>query len=228
MSFIGSGNGSPTRPIPIDVHRRRATSDSDSSDGSSCSPTTPYSNGAAFPTPATGYPPRVAPISPSTSPILSYFLGQTSPKAPTNSLPFRRNFGAPAIDEDDEALMPPTKHARRSSSAWAGSERFVQPPTPTAAPVQHERATGMLRRLSLGGAMARPQIPQFKNAPAGEGIRRSGTPPTLPPTPTPATVNGTPRKARRSNTMAAGTQRPKRAPSPMGERILTGHFDSFH
>ena len=104
----------------------------------------------------------------------------------------------------------------------------------------------MLRRLSLGGAMARvssvlgcapilassslppfslalqPQIPQFnKNAFAGEEIKRRPTPPTLPSTPTP-------RKARRSNTMGAGTQRPKRAPSPMGERILTGHFDSFH
>lgn len=58
--------------------------------------------------------------------------------------------------------MPPgTKHARRASTAWtAGSERFTQTaaaPT-TATPQQHERATGVLRRLSLGGAMARVSI----------------------------------------------------------------------
>ncbi|KAH9915100.1 uncharacterized protein B0H18DRAFT_1087632 [Fomitopsis serialis] len=224
MSFT-NGNGSPTKPIPIDAHRRRSASDSESSE-SSCSPTTPYSSGASFPTPATGNP-RVAPVSPSTSPILSYFFGQTSPKAPANSLPFRRNFGPPAIDEDDEAPaspQSPTKHARRASTAWAGSERFAQPPAAT--PEQHDRATGVLRRLSLGGAMARPQIPQFKNATSGEGMQRSATPPTLSSTPTP--MNGTPRKTRRSNTINPGTQRPKRAPSPMGERILTGHFDSFH
>ncbi|TFY64351.1 hypothetical protein EVJ58_g2684 [Rhodofomes roseus] len=227
MSPFANGNGSPTKPIPIDAHRRRSASDSESSE-SSCSPTTPT---APFPTPATGYP-RVAPVSPSTSPILSYFFSQTSPKSPTTSLPFRRNFGPPAIDEDDETPVPPqttTKHARRASTAWAGSERFVQTPAqaPAPTPDQHERATGVLRRLSLGGAMVR--IPQFKNAKTGEGagIQRSATPPTLPSTPPPG-MNGTPRKTRRSNTMSAGTQRPKRAPSPMGERILTGHFDSFH
>ncbi|KAI0733573.1 hypothetical protein C8Q72DRAFT_598172 [Fomitopsis betulina] len=215
---------SPTRPIPIDAHRRRAASDSDSSD-SSCSPTTPHSTNAPLPLPPTAYP-RIATVSPSTSPILSYFLGQGPPKVPANTLPFRRNFGAPVIDEDDEAPMSPvTKHGRRASAAaWTGSERFAQTAN-TAMPEQHERATGMLRRLSLGGAMARPQIPQFnRNAIAGEEIKRRSTPPTLPPTPT----TPTPRKSRRSNTMASGTQRPKRAPSPMGERILTGHFDSFH
>jgi hypothetical protein len=36
------------------------------------------------------------------------------------------------------------------------------------------------------------------------------------------------RKTRRANTLAPGTPRPKRAPSPMGERILTGHFDGFN
>lgn len=54
--------------------------------------------------------------------------------------------------------MPPvTKHARRASTAWTGNDRFTQAtaPTNTTTPEQHERATGMLRRLSLGGAMAR-------------------------------------------------------------------------
>ena len=36
------------------------------------------------------------------------------------------------------------------------------------------------------------------------------------------------RKTRRANTLAPGTARPRRAPSPMGERILTGHFDGFN
>lgn len=35
------------------------------------------------------------------------------------------------------------------------------------------------------------------------------------------------RKARRSATVTEHT-RPRRAPSPMGERILKGHFDGFN
>lgn len=127
-----------------------------------------------------------------------------------------------------------------------------QPTSASAFPEEHQgRAAGLLRRLSLGGALGRvctssdhvtdlvahtlaasqPQLPVVPKAPS---------PPTTPmaghPLERTATVSGvaqphvspSPRKARRSNTLAPGTARPPRAPSPMGERILKGHFDGFN
>lgn len=100
MAPVGNSNTSPSQPIPIEGHhgRRRSESVSESSE-SSASPTTPYSMGTPFPTPATGYPPRIASLTPS-SPILSYFLSQPSPtaKSPTNTFPMRRNLGPPVIE----------------------------------------------------------------------------------------------------------------------------------
>ncbi|KAF7795268.1 hypothetical protein EIP86_006421 [Pleurotus ostreatoroseus] len=150
-------------------------------------------------------------------------------------------------DSESDAPTPlpsPTAHARRASVAWAGGDRFAQQtPTqpPPAVPDQTDRAAGLLRRLSLGGSAlrvshsdchrvsctmtndrgARPQppVPQIKTQPAPAGAR---TPPGTP------TAERVPRKTRRANTLAPGTARPKRAPSPMGERILTGHFDGFN
>ncbi|CCL99296.1 uncharacterized protein FIBRA_01312 [Fibroporia radiculosa] len=229
MAPVNNSNNQPTLPIPIEGHhgRRRSNSSSDDSDSSN-SPTTPLSSATPFPTPAAGLPPRVAPISPSASPILSYFLNQPSPKSPTNTFPFRRNFGPPVIEDDEPESAPASnKHARRASNAWSGSERFTQPPTVPAPGGQQERAVGIMRRLSLGGALARPQIPNFKPT-GGQDDRpqaqRSATPPGRS---TPSA--DTPRKARRANTLAPGTARPPhRAPSPMGERILKGHFDGFN
>ncbi|KAI0707214.1 hypothetical protein C8Q76DRAFT_770899 [Earliella scabrosa] len=208
-------------PIPIEG-RRRSESVSDSSD-SSASPASP------LPTPASGTLPRIAPISPSSSPILSYFLSQ-SPKSPSATFPFRRGMSG-AIIEDDDAIDPEKPlmgHGRRASAAaWPGHDRF--PPTVPVPPMpapQQERAAGLLRRLSLGGNnMGRPALPVLKPVNGSAQAPRSTTPPGMKS----AAASGTPtRKARRANTMAPGTARPPRAPSPMGERILKGHFDGFN
>ncbi|TCD63211.1 hypothetical protein EIP91_005850, partial [Steccherinum ochraceum] len=107
----------PIAPHPGHGHARRGSdgfSDSSPSDSSSSSgdsptsplPSTPFTNGTAAN-------PRIAPLSPSTSPILSYFLTSTSPKSPTTSFPFRRNF-PPAVAEGSRLI--PFHHPNRSSS----------------------------------------------------------------------------------------------------------------
>lgn len=244
-----------SQPIPIATGpaRRRAGSmyddssptSSTSSDSSLNSPTSPVSTDPVNQ-------PRVgAPLSPSTSPILSYFLSSTSPKSTNAStFPFRRTFGPVVVEDDTESdtIPPPVKHARSVSIAGAWPERLVSPPqqeiqtTTSGAPItgsQQGRAAGLLRRLSLGAAL-RPPVPQPNpNANPPTRTRGSSPPPNSPEAdrriPSPPTtapgirnVNGSPRKARRANTMASGTQRPPRAPSPMGERILKGHFDGFN
>lgn len=59
------------------------------------------------------------------------------------------------IDEDAfEADKPLYHHGRRASAAaWPGHDRY--PPVVPVPSDQQERAAGLLRRLSLGGNMAR-------------------------------------------------------------------------
>ena len=62
-------------------------------------------------------------------------------------------------EEEGDMANVASRHARRAStSTWVGaSDRFAQPSS-SAAPVppeQQDRAAGLLRRLSLGGAMTR-------------------------------------------------------------------------
>ncbi|KAL6301358.1 hypothetical protein BKA93DRAFT_828325 [Sparassis latifolia] len=228
MSSNDSNNVRHSKPIAIDPHRqprRRSdsASDSSSSDDSSPSPSSPP--------PQSGFPgtqPHIIPMSPTTSPILSYFLSGQSPKSASTTFPFRRNVGVP-VPEDDEVAdneSKATKHGRRASTAWAGGERFAQPPPVSG--TQQERAAGLLRRLSLGGTLARPQFPNLKpvsganGATAASTTQRPSTPPNSP------AVDTTPRRPRRANTVNPSAPRPPRAPSPMGERILSGHFDGFN
>jgi hypothetical protein len=91
--------------------------------------------------------------------------------------------------------------------------------------MQNERGVGVLRRLSLGGAFGRPQVPVKPPTPPA---RTSSPPSVLAATSVPedAPVTRAPRTKRRSATLSV--DRPHRAPSPMGERILKGQFDSFH
>ena len=128
----------------------------------------------------------------------------------------------------------------------------VQHPSSTSTEQQQGRAAGLLRRLSLGGALGKvcghisiasddsemsslraiqPLVPSVPKAPspptspmAGHGIERTANVSGAPQTP----VSPTPRKARRASTLSPGSARPLRAPSPMGERILKGHFDGFN
>ncbi|KAI0359718.1 hypothetical protein OH77DRAFT_1434183 [Trametes cingulata] len=211
-------------PIPIGARRRSGSmSDSSSSDSGSVSPASPVQ------TPASGTLPRIAPITPSTSPILSYFLSQSPKSPPSATFPFRRGM-APPVYEDEEVFegeKPASRHARSASTAWptTAADRFNAPPVPPV-PGQQDRAAGLLRRLSLGGNMVRPQAPMVKPANGSTQSPRATTPPGMTSNASGAPATPT-RKARRANTMAAGTPRP-RAPSPMGERILKGHFDGFN
>jgi hypothetical protein len=78
-----------------------------------------------------------------------------------------------------------------------------------------ERGTALLRRLSLSsGSFAKPQ---------NEGP----VPPNSAVSPTSTRPFRMDTKPRRSATVNEGA-RPRRAPSPMGERILKGHFDGFN
>ncbi|KAF8843783.1 hypothetical protein BDN67DRAFT_994801 [Paxillus ammoniavirescens] len=195
-----------SQPIPITTHFRHRSA-SLSSDSSS-SPGSP----PPLQTPRSFVSPRV-PTSPPSSPILS-FLSQSPGKSAT--APFRA-FGPPPVFEDDEEEAPATAYTRHGNTAARFS---TQAPAPE---VQYERGVNLLRRLSLGSALSKPT----------NDIPRSRTPPQ-PHAPPNSAVTSSPidhlfvgRRARRSATIAEpGRQR--RAPSPMGERILKGHFDGFN
>lgn len=160
--------------------------------------------------------PRVPVASPSSSPILSFLSQSPTSKSPS-SVPYRGFGGQPSFDEDSLDELPATVHSRRAGA----SGRFA--PIPPAPEPQQDRGAGLLRRLSLGSALAKP--PNADNT--------SPTSPTAPPntavTPTTTTLPAfSVRKARRSATVSIDNGRPRRAPSPMGERILKGHFDGFN
>ncbi|KAF6754446.1 hypothetical protein DFP72DRAFT_771036, partial [Ephemerocybe angulata] len=207
-----------SNPIPIGPARgrNRSVSVSSASSGSASSTT------SDLPTPPSSMGQRITIPSPSNSPILSYFMAQSPTKSPASTFPLRRAFGTAPVFETDETTereIPVAAHARRASVTTAN--RFsgqVQPgPVPEA---MNDRGAGLLRRLSLSsGAFIKPQVEQFRG----------------PPTPPPNTAVSTgPRDApfnnrpRRSATLNADGPKPRRAPSPMGERILKGHFDGFN
>jgi len=216
-------SASPSIPIPISTRRGRGRSVSVSSASSSSA-----SSGGEYPTtPAGSFNSRGPQISsPSSSPILSYFMAQSPTKSSGTAFPFKRNFGpAPVFEEDEhDKEIPVAAHARRASVAVAS--KFSGPsaqngPMPEA---MHDRGAGMLRRLSLSSsAFAKAMDPTHG--------RRS--PPAPPPNSavSPVTHRNTPphvTRPRRSATISADGARPRRAPSPMGERILKGHFDGFN
>lgn len=215
-------NSPHSAPIPINGQSRHRSM-SISSDGSPSSPPMPQ-------TPA-NHPSSVLPkvaTSPSnsTSPILSYFMA-ASPTSKSSTFPYRRPSdvfsGAPPVFEDDEAQDDPrSTHRRASTAGWstATASRFPQPgsfaqPTP-------ERGSGIMRRLSLSAGFTKPASPPSPTAPPSSAV--SGAPPTgFPPT-----NNTAVRHARRATLLGPPEARPARAPSPMGERMLKGHFDGFN
>lgn len=115
-------SSSHSQPIPIEnPHRRRSQSVSDSSSDSSSSPLTPTSPLFSLSPPRGIKRPSASAISPSTSPVLSYFLQQQQqqqkpPVATTATFPFRRGFGgAPTVFEGEHLIVgvpfrPPDMH----------------------------------------------------------------------------------------------------------------------
>jgi hypothetical protein len=137
------------------------------------------------------------------------------------------------------------RHARRAS--LAGRFPPSQPPLVPVAQPPSAPATGLLRRLSMGSSFAsrvrsilrdlRPCVeltshfadlqPQVAVQPVSAQTVH-GESGTVPP---PNSVSMSPTEAR--TTLPRPKQRraseaPRRAPSPMGERILKGHFDGFN
>jgi len=208
---------------PIAIHpagfrRRSASIASSSSSGSGSSPETP----GLFSSPGQ----HVTIPSPSNSPILSYFLGQSPTKTPATAAttyPFRKPLGtAPVFEEEPESQVPVAAHARRASAVVPG--RLLQnPPLPDP---HHERGTNLLRRLSLSTPVTRPNFTaQSANVPTSPV--NNTVPPNTATTPTGPRIPSPRGKPSRSATISVDGRKP-RSPSPMGERILKGHFDSFH
>ncbi|KXN91641.1 hypothetical protein AN958_12493 [Leucoagaricus sp. SymC.cos] len=202
-------------PIPIHQARGRARSVSSASSGSA-------SSGFDLPTPISGSLGsnniRTSIPSPTSSPIFSYFM--SSPTKTNSTFPLRRKFPGttPVFEEDEEGEkeIPVAAHMRRASNQIAS--RFTEPKTNALPEPRLERGTGLLRRLSLS------------SAPFTKTYDPSNSPPSPPPN---TAINATPpnapfiNKPRRSATISTDSGRPRRAPSPMGERILKGHFDGF-
>jgi len=198
-------------PIPIASRfgRGRSLSVSTGSSASLDTPATPLSSSPNSQ--------RISIPSPTGSPILSYFLGQSPTKSAT--FPFKRAFPPPVPeDEETDKDLPVATHMRRASLNVGG--RFGQ--SQNSGPIpdsQLERGTGFLRRLSLSSST-------FTK------LQNDNTSPRAPSPPPNTAVNTrnkgvpfSPPKARRS-TVSDGKRR--RSPSPMGERILKGHFDGFN
>lgn len=207
MSSSSSNPNAQSQPISIDRRRQRSASESSVDSAFSEAAATPAAS-------ADGSPPRVkVQTSPSTSP-LSYFF----PASPIAKSPIASFVKANPVLEDDEAdnVLPASAHARRLSNTWTTGTR---PGLANGNGGGDDRSVGLLRRLSLGSAFGRPPM-----ASAGAGG----------PTGAPALSQPIPRasRPRRSTTVAvaptsAAAAHKPRAPSPMGERILKGHFDGF-
>jgi len=137
------------------------------------------------------------------------------------------------VDEDAEirefgepALPPSPTHGRRASNGWSIAPKFGTGPA-------DERGHGVIRRLSLGAFASKSPPSSFNQPPAsapltaprgrsppGMGLGLEGVAEREPP----AIRQPVPRKRR--STMEPD-QGKKRSVSPMGERMLKGHFDGF-
>jgi len=174
----------------------------------------PPGSASAILTPTLPFRTGAAPGSPTgANPLSAYFLAGSPTKTPF------RSFAPTIVDEDTQENETPHHghHHRRMSSSWAqGHTRFNSAggPTSGSSSENHERGVGVLRRLSLGAA--------FVNRPsaATHPTRRPSTPPA-PGTPPKANL----RNKRRTATISEAPK--KRSVSPMGERMLKGHFDGF-
>ncbi|KAG8905930.1 hypothetical protein FRB99_007935 [Tulasnella sp. 403] len=168
-----------------------------------------------------------------TSP-LAYFLGAaTSPIRSTSGTGFPFNatkVSGTAIDEDEESppggnsigLFGVGAHTRRGS--WAQNGAFGSATiagSGAGGVAANDRGTSVLRRLSLSGAFQRPSLnsPTAPSAPPPSAIGPRNAVPTL--------SEPRPGRPSRSATLQVPAENKKRGISPMGERLLKGHFDGF-
>ena len=167
MANNGTDKIPHSKPISINTaggHHHRHRSASVSSDSSGGSPSDPIH------TPLTANPPKVTTVSPSTSPFFSYIMGQ---QPATKTFPFRRGTidaigstspvfddgrsmiqtskcpypNVPTDDPQEPNPAPLHKIHRRATTSWTATGP-PQPVNPLAGD-RHERASGLLRRLSL-------------------------------------------------------------------------------
>ncbi|KAF9505060.1 hypothetical protein BS47DRAFT_579269 [Hydnum rufescens UP504] len=183
---------------------------------------TPSSFSSAFPRPISSSPPST--VSPLTyilagSPVKSTFSrGNGLPGGGGGIGAQAKAFsdGSSAVSEEDDNVYHKVSHTRTASANWSTTGQ--------------DRAAGVMRRLSLGGALtsSRPSAPAAgpdktsrssqspQSTAASPAAKDSNDIPILSPAPTPA--------ARRTR---KPTPVKKRSVSPMGERMLQGHFDGF-
>jgi len=242
-----TNSNTPTTPIPI-TGRHRRSSIASSIPALSTSPTSPLA--ASIQTPTSAFSQRFgaghtrsasessangggsSPTSP-----LAYFLGSaTSPIRGVSGAASGFPFGAKppqatsAIDEDEESppggstigLFGVGAHARRGSWAQAG---FGTGNTANVN-IPNDRGTGILRRLSLSSAFQRPSVTtpnlhhQGTSPPPPSAVASPGVPTIAEPIPRIG-------RKHRAATMGVKDSPKKRGISPMGERLLKGHFDGF-
>jgi hypothetical protein len=65
---------------------------------------------------------------------------------------------ARVVDDNTEFDYNTTKVHRRATTAWAGGDRYQAPAPPPIPDNRQERATGLLRRLSLSTPFARVSL----------------------------------------------------------------------
>jgi hypothetical protein len=241
-------------PIPIlsSPHRRRPSISS--SDGSPTSPSVQTPN-SPYPTNLVPSSPTSSSFlsylmssSPKTSTSFPYrrppgfgappvFEGRSQSRPAVIERP-ADDLDRPIADEEGQEVevRNTSHHQRRATTGWAGTGRTPSSQRPAVPPPvieeQHARGAGVLRRLSLGGGLNSAFFQQ------GTANRPSSPPPPATPPPTAVTPSATSdfatnqnipngrTRMRRSATLSVPPR--NRAPSPMGERILKGHFDSFN
>jgi len=238
-----SNSTAPSPPINITTTRGRRGSIA-SIPALSTSPTSPLP--ASIQTPASSFSyrfnrprsssesddgPKGGPGGSPTSP-LAYFLGTSSPiKAAAGAGIGGSFFGSKvvsAIEEDDDGppgagsigLFGVGGHTRRAS--WAQTPSLGANSGVSQTPAS-DRGTGVLRRLSLSSPFQRP-LP-----PAPPPSATSYSPPSPPRYGQGSGTVQQPQgeRLRRAATLSVCDPAKKRGISPMGERLLKGHFDGF-
>ncbi|KAG9011042.1 hypothetical protein FRB94_008978 [Tulasnella sp. JGI-2019a] len=229
-----SNIAAPSPPINITTTRGRRGSIASSIPALSTSPTSPLP--ASIQTPASSFTALMSQHSransedsakggPGGSPTspLAYFLGAASPKFKGDNGNGGGFFGGSvtqAIDEDDDGppnggtigLFGMGHHTRRAS--WA--QNTITTPTPQT----NDRGTSVLRRLSLSSPFQRPTFNLPSAPPSPDKTRTS-------PRRTPPTVQQPKGQSLKRAATIGGDHIKKRGISPVGERMLKGHFDGF-